>query len=216
MAIFNGITGAALGAFVALLIALSHSAVVSSSLSVLLAAAVIFLSLSDKLQSGNGSQMTPELLAIILGFSAAAIVALLLGIHLRASNSLGESPLASDFSELKAIGLSEEDARKIAVASFTANEGGADAKDSTSSAGTTELLKTTSLFSTTATPANCSEMNPLSYNDLDSIRSKYLAEGEPWRTMIAALDEAQKSIPDLDPKSFILGLHHGACTNTAQ
>jgi hypothetical protein len=48
-AALNAVSGAALGAFLALLIGLSHSPVVAPVLSVLSAAAVIYLALTDAL-----------------------------------------------------------------------------------------------------------------------------------------------------------------------
>lgn len=205
LVVFNGIAGAAIGAFVALLIALSHSPVVASSLSVLLAAAVLFLALNDKVPSSRPKEMSPDTLARIVGFGGAAIVALLVGLDLRANNRFGESEVATEYRDLVKIGVPAADARAAVLRAMSA-------RPAASASDKERMVKTFSLFSAQATAAACDEMEPSRFKEDLGLRAKYKGEAGPWAQALASYDRAASDVPKTDLHVFLAGYHSAMCS----
>ena len=204
MVFLNILAGLGLGTFVALLIALSNSPVVASALSVLLAASVLFLALNERLPIPRASEMSVHLLWRIITFSAAASVALLLGLNHRVTITSNGSQLAAEYANLLDIGLDENRAREAAVSAFVFR----------SSRHVTEkerILSTFSLFSTSGTEVDCLEMEPGEISDVSSIRTKYDSEGGQWSKVVRSLDEYLGSNNSVDPRSFFLGSYSALC-----
>ena len=200
---WNALSGAALGTLVALLIALSTAPVVATTLSVLVGAAVVFLTLNDKLSPGRAGAMTTNVLVRILAFSIAGVVTLLVGLHLRASNALGDSPLVLHYHALIEIGFAEEDAR-LKAERFFANT----YRPGTSS--DERLVHQTVLFASPTTHS-CYRMSPQSFGNIGSIRASYTTERGVWQQALDSLDAVLEQNPTTHEVSFLVGMHTALC-----
>jgi len=200
---WNALSGASLGALVALLIALSTAPVVATTLSVLVGAAVVFLTLNDKISPARAGAMTTDVLIRILAFSIAGVGALLIGLHLRGSNALGDSLLVQHYNAFVEVGFTEEDARLKAEQLF-ANTYPADIPSDE------RMINQTVLFASPTT-TSCRALSPQSFNDIDSIRARYVVERGVWQQMLDSLDAAISQNPATHEISFLVGMHTALC-----
>jgi hypothetical protein len=200
----NAIAGATLGALIALLIALSNTAVVSTTLTVFLGAAVVFLSLQDKISPGRADSMTSALLYRIMGFAVAAIAALLLGLFLRASNAFGDSDTIRLYRDLIEIGVTEEVARKTILEHLKVETSPAETE-------TERLVHSTTLFSSGASETSCSDMDPTNFNNVESVIARYTAEGGAWKRIANTVQKAMNTKSKIDGPSFVAGLYTSYC-----
>ena len=204
MVVLNFLAGLVLGTFVALLIALSNSPVVASALSILLAAAVLFLALNEKLPIQQASNMSVDLLWRIIGFSTAASLALLLGLNHRVTITSNGSQLAAEYASLRGIGMDEDRAREVAVNAFAFRSNQQETERE-------RLLGTFSLFSVPKKEINCSEMESGGFVDVSSVRFTYETEGGQWSKIVGSLDEHLRSDASVDQQSFLLGSYSAIC-----
>lgn len=201
----NLIGGAALGALIALLMSLSNTAVVSSTLTVFLGAAVVFLTLQDKISTERADSMTPALLYRIFGFAAAGIVALLIGLHLRASNTFGESETVRLYNDLIDIGVSDVNARRLVLERL---------KGTTVQSETEKerLVYSTSLFSSDASSASCSNMDPALFANVESLIDSYTAEGGEWKKIANTVRGSITAKTEVDGVNLAKGLYAAYCS----
>lgn len=203
--ILNLIGGAALGALISLLMSLSNTAVVSSTLTVLLGAAVVFLTLQDKISTERADSMTPALLYRIFGFAAAGITALLIGLNLRASNAFGESDTVRLYNDLIEIGIPEKSARSLVLERLK----GVTAQPETENE---KLVHSTTLFSSNASSESCSSMDPALFANVESLIVSYAAEGGEWKNIANTLSNAITAKTEVDGVNLAKGLYVAYCS----
>ena len=202
--LLNGIGGAALGGLISLLLSLSNAAVVSSTLTVLLSAAVVFFALQDKISIDRADAMTPALLYRIIGFAGAGIVALLIGLQLRASNSFGDSENVRLYHDLIEIGVEEKDARNLVLERLKGTVA------STETEGE-RLVRSTTLFTSEASGATCSNLDPSLFSDLESLLVRYKAEGGEWQIIANTVSDALSAKSEIDGGDLVRGLYFSYC-----
>lgn len=200
----NCVGGAGLGALIALLLSLSNTAVISSTLTVLLGAAVVFLALQDKISIQRADSMTPALLYRITGFAVAGIVALLIGLHLRASNTFGDRDTVRLYSDLVEIGISKENARTLILERLKGTAAPAETE-------TERLVHSTTLFSSDASSTSCENMDPSLFKNVESLIVRYTAEGGEWRIIANTVRASIRKRPEIDGVNLAKGLHLAYC-----
>ncbi|RUL97098.1 hypothetical protein EEQ99_28900 [Rhizobium anhuiense] len=201
----NTIAGAALGSFLGLLIALSQSPVVAPTISVLVAAAVVYLTLNDALPIQRSTSISTELHLRTLGFCVGGIAALIVGLQIRSTNGLSENQLVADYRSLLEIGVLQDDARKLVSNSYTQLAGARSEAE--------RLVGMSVLFSSDAQPANCDEMRPNRFADDTSLRAKYINEGSPWTKAVALYDITNRSDAPINIRTYLTTAYATICQN---
>ena len=200
----NALGGAALGTLIALILALSNTATASATLSVLVGGAVVFLALQDNISPKRAGTMTEALLYRIIGFSVAAILALLIGLHIRATNALGEGEAERMYNDLVRIGISEERARTAVLARVA----------STRNTAVTErerLVGQSTLFSGGASKPTCDDLAPGKFDTVDSVIARYTFEGGVWDKIAKRTIAERKTDSNLSAMAFVKGMHAVNC-----
>ncbi|KQW43175.1 MULTISPECIES: hypothetical protein [unclassified Ensifer] len=203
--VVNAIAGASLGGFLALLIALSQSPVVAPTISVLVAAAVVYLALNDALPIERSTSISTELHLRTIGFCVGGIAALIVGLQIRSTNGLSENQLVTDYRSLLAIGLLQDDAQKLVSNSYTQLAGARSEAE--------RLVGMSVLFSSDAAPANCDEMRPERFADDASLRAKYLSEGSPWMKAVTSYDVAIRGDAAINLRTYLTTAYASICKN---
>ena len=140
----------------------------------------------------------------IIGFSVAAILALLIGLHIRATNALGEGDAERMYNDLVKIGITEEDARAAVLARVTAT------KD-TVVTERERLLGQSTLFSAGATEPACDDLAPGKFNTLESVIARYTVEGGVWAEIAKRGTAERQANPNLDAMAFVKGMYAVNC-----
>ena len=195
----NALGGAALGALIALILALSNTAAASATLSVLVGGAIVFLALQDNISPKRAGIMTEALLYRIIGFSVAAILALLIGLHIRATNALGEGDAERMYNDLVKIGITEEDARTEVLARVAATT------------ETERLLGQSTLFSGGTTKPTCDDLTPEKFATVESVIARYTVERGVWAEIAKRVTAERQADPNLDAMAFVKGMYTVHC-----
>ena len=200
----NALGGAALGALIALILALSNTAVASATLSVLVGGAIVFLALQDNILPNRAGAMTKAMLYRIIGFSVAAILALLIGLHIRATNALGEGEAERMYNDLVKIGITEEDARAAVLARVAGTK-------NTDVTETERLLGQSTLFSGAATKPACDDLAPGKFDTVESVIARYTVEGGVWAEIAKRVTAEHQADSNLNAMAFVKGMHAVNC-----
>lgn len=200
----NAVGGAGLGAFIAFLLALSNTDVVSATLSVFLGAAVVFLSLHDKISPNREKSMSTELLYRIIGFTFAGIFALFIGLFLRASNPFGDSEILRLHNDLIEIGIEKNVAREVVIEHLRRGK-------KTEETERERLVHSTTLFSSSASIVSCLNMEPNKFNNLESLITRYQAEGGGWKIIASIISKTIEANPSLDGVILATNYHSIYC-----
>jgi hypothetical protein len=204
--LLNAVGGAALGALIAMILALAHTPVASATLSVLIGGAIVFLALQENILPQRAHTITKVLLCRIIGFSVAALVALLIGVHLRATNALGENDSKRLYDDLTEIGITPKDAR-VAVLERVTKMG------QTANAATERRIRTSSLFSDDINEATCAEMKPGRFSNVESAIATYTTAEGVWPELAERAKAELGSDDSVDGMSFIRGMYAVNCNN---
>lgn len=211
MAVFlNLLAGAGIGFLIGLLVSLSNAPVVAATTSVLVTGALVFLSMSKGQQARDTNNRA---LGRLVGFSISAVVALLLGIYLRAHNSLGQSSSAMLYRELVQIGVLPDDARKAVLASISPVRP-AEKSDTGSDKQVLETrkLNSTSLFSVEASQTSCESLDPRKFKTYADVKARFAVEGADWIRATNAAEAAVIGHPEADVKSVLTGIFISICS----
>lgn len=75
-----------------------------------------------------------------------------------------------------------------------------------------DLLSSTTLFSNTSAKVGCEEMEPNKFTNKKSLRTKYMVEGNPWKSLIKNYDQVRLNSNNIEFISFIKGGHNVLCS----
>lgn len=204
----NALGGAALGSLIAMILALSHTAVASATLSVLIGGAIVFLALQDNILPSRAGTMTEVLIYRIIGFSMAAVLALLIGIHLRATNALGESEAKRLYDDLVEIGIPHKEARATVLDHVKSTKNSEDSDIE-------RLIGTSTLFTGGASELTCADLAPVKFNNAESIIARYTTEGGVWAEIAKRVSAERTVDPSIHAMSFVKGLYAVNCDRAA-
>ena len=194
----------ALGALIALILALSNAPVVSATLSVLVGGAIVFLALQDNMSPKRRRNHDQGAALPHHRFSVAAILALLIGLNIRATNALGEGDAERIYNDLVKIGIAQEDARAAVLARMAA----------TRNTNVTELERLrgqSTLFSGGATKSTCDDLVPGKFDTVESVIARYTVEGGAWAEIAQRVTAERQADPNLDAMAFVKGIHAVNC-----
>lgn len=172
----NFLAGSALGAFIGLLIGLSTSPITAAVASGLVAILAAFFGLAKDAPSG-----APDWLQRVIGFGLVGMVALLVGLHLRVTDSFGPS-LGREVQELVAAGFDKPDALTIVrFRRFGLVPGGMPARSSHEPAAlatSAPSARSTVLFGASA--QTCAELDPRRFADPNEALAAFTRRGGAW------------------------------------
>lgn len=207
--ILNTVGGAALGALIAMILALSHTPVASATLSVLVGGAVVFLALQENILPSRAGTITKVVIYRIIGFSVAALIALLIGLHIRATNALGDSETRRLYYDLIEIGIAPKDARVVVLErAKKVNE----PKDT----AIERRVRTSSLFSNDINEATCAELTPDTFNNVESVIATYKTASGVWPEIAKRVEAELDANASIDGISFVKGLYAVNCDRVGQ
>lgn len=192
----NFCAGASLGVLITLLIAFSSSPVVSSVASVLIAAAVIFLSLKEAVPRAD-KPLSDNIIARIMGFSLFGALALVGGLSYRVHLISEQNSISFHYKELLQIGFEKSEARTISLELFRSSH----------KAPTSETPDPSKfiLFSGNADAAGCSRFSNTHYGDYKSLRTEMLASRGAFEKLANEVHSATKSKSMSERKEFLKG-----------
>lgn len=200
----NFLAGASLGALVALLTGLSASPVVASLVALLASGAMVFLAISDKVPVVGTDSLSNDVLYRIIGFCIAGSLFLIIGIEYRNSSKQLPHPIVDAHTALLSIGIKEPTAQRLAI-ELTKTDGKVPKSEKE------RLLNSKVLFSGLTNLQSCAELDPRKFSDMNSMRTRYSAEGKPWVDVLNAYDAVKSSEANLEPNSYFLGSYLAYC-----
>lgn len=207
--LLNAIGGAALGALIAMILALSNTPVASATLSVLVGGAVVFLALHENIMATRAVPMTKVQILRIIGFSVAALIALIIGLHLRATNALGVSETRQLYYDLVEIGITESEARVAVLKRVTQ-------VDESQESATERMIRTSSLFSDDIDEGTCAELAPSTFNNMESLIATYTTAGGVWPKIAKHVRAELDTEASIDGMSFVKGLYSVNCDSVGR
>lgn len=199
----NVLAAGALGAFLALLIALSTSPVVAPTVASLLAAALLFLALTDKLPVGHQAPLSSEVLARILSFSVFAAIALVVGLYVRTTSIERSRSIVGIYEEIKGIGFSETEARVLSLDIYKTQQ--ATLTEHERAAGTTVL------FGRETNNAICDELEPSKFADVTGLATKFEFYGGSWSGAISYSKQYRLDKSPSEYMAFLTGFYTAMC-----
>jgi hypothetical protein len=172
----NFLAGAALGAFIGLLIGLSTSPITAAVASGLVAILAAFFGLAK-----DAPTSAPDWLQRVIGFGLVGIVALLVGLHLRVTDSFAPS-LAREVQELTAAGFDKPDA--LTVVRFRRfgllPSGPVTGTPLPAGAGVKGTADTRSTVLFGASAQTCAELDPRRFANPDEALAAFTRRGGAW------------------------------------
>lgn len=193
---FSGSAALLLGILIGALAGLSASEVVGSVLAVLLTSATVFLSLAPKKKDDVRFFQESAQVVYTLVFLTGLLCALFAGIWVRVAQPFFGSAIEQQYSDLKAIGISELRARNAILAVFEAGK----ALDNV------QPERSTVVFSGSA--SNCSNIpSPEDQADYESVKVSFSRAGDVW----AEAATAAEALPEDQRISYLRGFYDVVC-----
>lgn len=175
----NFLAGAALGAFIGLLIGLSANPIVAAVAAGLVALLGAFFGLAK-----DAPTQTPDWLLRVMGFGFVGIAALLVGLHLRVTDGFAPS-LTREVNELTSAGFDKPDAlalvryRRFGLVPSGTTAGEAPGGTRTAA---TPPARSTALFGASA--QTCNELDPQRFANTDEALAAFTRKGGAWAQLV--------------------------------